>query len=422
MCDRATGLNTIAQMPTKLNPSRGIDNDTAGPQGVRLQRVMADSGVASRRDCEEMITRGLVEVNGRIVDHLPAFVDPAKDRIVVDGRPLKVARSMPDRGREGGRGARLGGRVYVMLHKPDRVLCTTRDEIGEPEGSARSGGGGAGGARTTVADLVQHPSGARLYPAGRLEYHTTGLVLLTNDGVLADRLTHARYGVTRTYRVTVKGRVSAELLGDLRRRLGVERSRVPSSAGVVGRVAGGRRIGAGGEPVDSVRLVREPGQMTTVGRDGVRTEVAATNSVIELTLREGKSRQLRAILEQMGAATRKITRTAIGPLRLRGVAVGEWRDLTREEVESLMRAAGLHGGGGGHGDAAGSEGQGGRSTRPKPGRAERGHRGGSGGPRKGSEGRDRRSSAGGGKGSQGRGGYGGKGQRGGRAERGGRRP
>ncbi|MFN7022305.1 MAG: pseudouridine synthase [Phycisphaerales bacterium] len=377
-------------MPRPTSKPGAPSTSSEQAAGVRLQRVMADSGVASRRDCEEMITRGLVEVNGRIVDHLPAFVDPAKDRIVVDGRPLKVARSKHEQVREGGRGARLGGRVYVMLHKPDRVLCTTKDEIGEPEGSTRQGMGAAGGARTTVADLVQHPSGARLYPAGRLEYHTTGLVLLTNDGVLADRLTHARYGVTRTYRVTVKGRVSAELLGDLRRRLGVERSRVPSSAGVVGRVAGGRRIGAGGEPVDSVRLVREPGQMTTVGRDGVRTEVAATNSVIELTLREGKSRQLRAIFEQMGAATRKLTRTAIGPLRLRGVAVGQWRDLTPEEVETLMRAAGLRGGGG-PGGAAGSEGKGGRSTRPKPGRAERGQGGGSGGARAGAEGRDRRS-------------------------------
>lgn len=305
---------------------------------------MADAGVASRRDCEEMITRGLVEVNGKIVDHLPAFVDPAKDRIVVDGQPLKIARKPP--GGENAAG-RLAGRVYVMLHKPDRVLCTTRDEVGDSNAGASFGGGGAGGARTTVTDLVQHPSGARLYPAGRLDYHTTGLVLMTNDGVLVDRLTHARYGVTRTYRITVKGRVSQELLRDLRRRLGVERSPAPTDRDVAGRVAGGRRINGEDRTPDSVRLVREPGQMTTIGRDGVRTEVPSINSVIEITLREGRSRQLKAILEQMGALTRKLTRTAIGPLRLRGVAIGQWRDLTREEVDTLMQSTGLTGGRGG---------------------------------------------------------------------------
>lgn len=294
---------------------RQPDPDASNQRGVRLQRVMADAGVASRRDCEEMIQKGLVEVNGEIADHLPVFVDPAKDRITVEGKLLKIAKPAQD----GSKG--LGGRVYVMLHKPDRVLCTTSDELGA------EGGGDGGAGRTTVIDLVNHSSGARLYPAGRLDYHTTGLVLMTNDGALADRLTHARYGITRTYRVTLKGRVSQELLSDLRRRLGVQPSR------------GGAAREDGG---DSVRLVRQPGEVLShVHRPDATGPMISPNSVIEITLREGKSKQLRPIIEQMGALVRKLTRTAIGPLRLRGVAVGEWRDLSQVEGDDLMVATGL---------------------------------------------------------------------------------
>lgn len=265
---------------------------------MRLQRVLADAGVASRRECEAMIERGLVEVNGVTVTRLPVFVDPARDRIAVDGRPLRGAASVPPVSR---RAARRSDRIYVMLHKPDRVLCTTRDDAPA-----------ADGARTTVLDLVRHRSGARLYPVGRLDYHSTGLVLLTNDGELADRLTHARYGVTRTYRVTVKGHVRPETLDDLRRRVGAD-----SNPGVDG--------------TRGVRIARSPG----TGPNGQ----VSSNTVLELTIREGKSRRLSAVLEQMGCIVRKLTRVGVGPLRLSGIAVGEWRDLTRDEVELLKRAA-----------------------------------------------------------------------------------
>lgn len=274
-------------------------------RGVRLQRVMADAGVASRRDCEAMIERGLVEVNGRVVTRLPVFIDPAVDRVAVDGRPLRIGR------RAGGAGntrrSARDDRLYIMLHKPDRVLCTTSDDTDE----SRS----RGGARTTVTDLVQPRSGARVYPVGRLDYHSTGLVLLTNDGELADRLTHARYGVTRTYRVTIKGDVRADILDDLRRRVG----KADPDDGNAGADRG-------------VRVARAP-------------TAESPNTVLEVTLREGRNRQLRAILEQMGCLVRKLTRVGIGPLRLRAVAVGEWRNLTREEVRSLRVAGGLTSGG-----------------------------------------------------------------------------
>lgn len=313
----------------RRRPTRGDSKPTPDAAGkVRLQRVMADSGVASRRDCEQMITDGLVEVNGERVDHLPVFVDPARDRIVVDGRPLKPIRAGQ---RAAGRGV-LPGRVYVMLHKPSRVLCTTSDDATDRSGVPLGGG------RTTVSELVQHSSGARLYPVGRLEYHATGLVLMTNDGALADRLTHARYGVTRTYRVTIKGRASSELLRDLRRRLAADNA-PPEPSPVAGRIGrnGRATIDSSTRPPDSVRIMRDP----AAAAPGGAPADASPNTVIEITLREGKSRQLRPILEQMGALVRKLTRVGIGPVRLRGVAVGQWRDLTPDEVSQLMQAGGL---------------------------------------------------------------------------------
>jgi 23S rRNA pseudouridine2605 synthase len=280
---------------------------------------MADAGVASRRDCEAMIEQGLVEVNGRIVNRLPVFVNPGSDRIVVDGQLLKLRRTDPAGPRRPINAS--SDRVYVMLHKPDRVLCTTSDE--SAESASR------GGARTTVTDLVQHRSGARIYPVGRLDYHSTGLVLMTNDGELADRLTHARYGVTRTYRVTIKGAIREDILDDLRRRIGKSASE-PTTAGAKPTAARTRAASAGDPPAEpcGVRIARAPGS-------------ESPNTVLEVTLREGRNQHLSAILEQMGCLVRKLTLVGIGTVRLRGVAVGEWRNLTREEVDDLRAAGGL---------------------------------------------------------------------------------
>lgn len=304
-------------MPRRSSPSNA---GTPPPSAVRLQRALADAGVASRRDCEKLIEAGAVEVNGERVQRLPVFIDPAVDRVRVDGQPIRLRR--PGDSRRG----TSAERVYIMLHKPSRVLSTTIDD--SPEG---------GGSRTTVLDLVRHPSGARLYPVGRLDYHSTGLVLLTNDGQLAERLTHARYGVTRTYRVTMKGRPNRELIEDIQRRIAAERPEVPAVIGRIGR-GGARPTGPSDSgPLDApgVRIVREAGSVA----DSRGSE--SPNAVLEITLREGKSRQLTSVLEQMGALVKKLTRVGIGPLRLRGVAVGQWRNLTRDEVAALRQSAGL---------------------------------------------------------------------------------
>ena len=248
-------------------------------RGVRLQKALAEAGVGSRRRCEDLIEQGAVEVNGRVVTDLPAWVDPAQDRIAVNGRPIRG----PER------------HVYVMLHKPRRTVTTMDDP----------------GGRRTVAEMVQHPSGARLAPVGRLDYDTGGLLLMTNDGTLTNLLTHPKYGVEKVYRVTLKGSLDAEAV----ERLG---------AGVY---LADRRDGA---TVGAARTA--PVRLKIVRRDRDRT-------VLDVTLKEGRNRQIRRMFADVGFPVRKLLRTQLGPLRLKGLAVGEWRELTRTELGEVRRAA-----------------------------------------------------------------------------------
>ncbi len=148
----------------------------------RLQKVMASAGVASRRQCEELILDGVVRVNRRVVDELPAFVDPDSDVITVDGRRIKLAE-----------------RVYYLLNKPKGVICTNRD----PQ------------KRRRAIDLV--PSSERVFCIGRLDADTTGLIILTNDAELTNQLTHPRYKVPKTYIATVKGRVDGQAVEKLKK-------------------------------------------------------------------------------------------------------------------------------------------------------------------------------------------------------------
>ena len=264
---------------------RGADAAPSGyrdaTRGERLQRVMADAGIASRRDCERMIEEGLVEVNGTLVATLPAWVDPEEDRIVVDGRPLP-APARP---------------IYILLNKPTRTLTSARDEPGAD--------------RRTVLDLVDHPGAGQLFPVGRLDFDTTGLLLLTNDGDLANRLTHPRYGVPKVYRALVKGQVDLDSIGSLEKGVKLTDRRD-------GKTIGASKTG----PVEVAVVHRE-----------------ADKTVVEVTIREGRNRQVRRMLAALGFPVKKLERIAMGPLRLKGVQRGYWRELTRGEVQALKRAA-----------------------------------------------------------------------------------
>ncbi|MFT5424011.1 MAG: 23S rRNA pseudouridine2605 synthase [Phycisphaerales bacterium] len=255
-------------------------------RGERLQKVLADAGVASRRAAEELIAKGSVEINGAIVTDLPAWVNPEADHIVVDGRP--IPKSKPRH-------------IYILLNKPARTLSTVEDEPGVD--------------RRTVTDLVDHPSAPRLFPVGRLDYDTLGLILLTNDGELANRLTHPRYGVPKTYRVKLKGKLG------------------PDAA---------KQIEEGIYLAD-----RKEGQTVGASRTShieiaiIRTERDATH--VELTLREGRNRQVRRMLAAVGFPVLKLERIGMGPLQLRGVARGQWRELTSAEIRNLRQAAAVPG-------------------------------------------------------------------------------
>ncbi|MCI0631460.1 MAG: rRNA pseudouridine synthase [Phycisphaerales bacterium] len=254
-------------------------------RGERLQRVMADAGVASRRGCEELIEAGEVRVNGHLVQSLPAWVDPGRDHVTVSGKPIK--------GRE--------LNVYVMLFKPRGVVSTNSD----PEGRRRA------------IDLVHHPARVRLYPVGRLDMESSGLLLLTNDGELANRLTHPRHEVHKLYEVTVAGALDE---GDVRRL----ESEISSNAR---RSSWGKKPGSKGS---SSRL-------TLVKKDRDRTRL-----MIELMESgEGRNRQIRRMMADLGHKVRKLRRVAMGPLKLRGLQPGQWRELTERELEELRKAAGL---------------------------------------------------------------------------------
>ncbi len=242
---------------------------------------MADAGVGSRRACEALIESGDVTVNGRLVTALPAWVDPEEDRIVVAGKPI----SQPDR------------KLYIMLNKPPRTLSTAKDEPGSD--------------RRTVTELVDHPAAPRLFPIGRLDYDTVGLILLTNDGELANRLTHPRYGVPKTYRVVVKGSLDEEAIKELERGIFLAQRKA-------GQTVGGSRTAH----VEIALVARE-----------------REKTIVELTLREGRNRQVRRMLAAVGYPVKKLERVGMGPVKLKGLARGQWRELTRDEIRLLKRAA-----------------------------------------------------------------------------------
>jgi pseudouridine synthase len=263
-----------------MDPQRQDNADYRdATKGERLQKVLARAGVASRRACEELIEQGVVRVNGQIIDALPAWVDLAKDKVTVKGKPIEGDER----------------KLYLMLYKPRNTVTTADDEAG----------------RRTVLDLIDHPSGNRLYPVGRLDFDTMGLLLLTNDGELANRMTHPSFGVHKTYRAIVKGVLDEPRISAMKRGIYLADRRD-------GETSGAKRTG----DVDIVVVRKE--------RD---------RTVVDLTLREGRNREVRRLFASIGCPVKKLTRTSMGPLHLKGLRLGEWRELTSTEVAALKRTA-----------------------------------------------------------------------------------
>ncbi len=266
----------------------------ARAEGVRIEKALADAGVASRRSCELAIRAGRVRVNGRPVRDLPCLVNPARDLIEFDGEVVDANR------REAGRAR---GRIYLMLNKPRGVISTARDSGGRPN----------------VVAMVQGavPPGERVYPVGRLDADSTGLVLLTNDGELAHRLAHPSHGAAKEYRVAVQGALPQESLDRLGR-------------GLFLADAGARTGGAKRARLEQLRVLRR-------SKDRRRGDLA----LLSVTLHEGQNREIRRLFARVGAKVRSLERVAIGPLRLGALRAGQFRRLRPEEVLALLRSVRL---------------------------------------------------------------------------------
>ena len=236
--------------------------------GVRLQKFLADAGIASRREGERLIQAGRVEVNGRVVTALGVRVEPERDQVRVDGRRVRSVER----------------RAYYLLNKPKGTITSVSD----PEG------------RPTVVELLQGVR-ERVFPVGRLDWSSEGLLILTNDGDLAYRLTHPANHVAKVYRVKVKGSVEEDDLRALRR----------------GLILDGRRT-------LPARVERISGQ---------------ANSWLEVTLYEGRKNQIRRMLDRLGHRVQKLKRIAIGPIRDRALKPGEWRRMTTDEIRRLREGS-----------------------------------------------------------------------------------
>jgi pseudouridine synthase len=236
----------------------------------RLQKILSQAGVASRRASEQLMIEGRVTVNGATVRELGTKADPVRDDIRVDGRRI----TLPDRHR------------YLLLNKPGGYVTTRSDPQRRP----------------TVIDLL---TGVReyVYPVGRLDFDTEGLLILTNDGDLAARLTHPSHGVARVYEARVLGIPDAHDVDRLARGVTIE------------------------------------GQRMTAADVHVMPSREDRHSVLKITLREGRNRQVRTMLEAIGHPVDHLRRVAIGPIRDHHLKLGRWRDLTEPEVAALKKAA-----------------------------------------------------------------------------------
>ena len=249
------------------------DHEAPGSSGglVRLNKYLADNGIASRRRADQLIADGQVMIDGELVTEVGTKVDPTAQRVEVDGVVLRP---------EGER------HNYYLLNKPAGVVCTNDPRETRPR----------------AIDLIGDRKKGRIFPVGRLDEDTVGLILLTNDGDFANKLAHPRYRVTKTYRVQVDGWITDDELEELR-------------AGV--RLAGSRAN------FEDVRLQKR----------------GDSSSSVTVVLREGKNREIRRVFAKLGLKVRKLRRTAIGPLQERGLKVGHWRPLLREEIDTLLEVS-----------------------------------------------------------------------------------
>ena len=232
---------------------------------MRLNKFLSNSGVASRRKSDELISQGKVFVNGKVVTELGLQINEKKDKVTVEGKQIKLPSSF----------------VYIKLNKPKGYACTAHDEKG----------------RKTIYELID--TDERLFSIGRLDYDTEGLILLTNDGDFANKVAHPKYAIEKEYRVTVEGQIKESELAVLRKGVVVDGERMPSA---------------------KVEFLSADDKFTK----------------LSVVIDEGQNRQIRRMFEAIGKSIRLLKRVRIGQVRLGGLKRGDYRDLTEDELNSLV--------------------------------------------------------------------------------------
>lgn len=250
------------------NTSNSSESSSSEQEGVRLQKVLASAGVASRRVCEQFIVAGKVRVNGKVVKELGTRINPEVDQVSVNGQPIQLDSS----------------RVYLALNKPYGVVSSMQDENGRPD---------------LTQFVVDYD---RVFNVGRLDAETTGLIIMTNDGDLAHKLAHPKFGVKKTYLAHVEGKVEAATIQKL---------------------------------LDGIEL--EDG---FIAADECRIkDLSVSESLIEIVLHSGRNRIVRRMLAEVGHPVIGLVRQQFGPIRLGHLKPGQVRDLNKLEISSLMKAA-----------------------------------------------------------------------------------
>lgn len=253
-----------------------FDGGGPGTSGIRLNKFLAQNGIASRRGADELIAKGHVSVDGEIVTELGRRIDPSTAKVDVDGVVLQPTGEAPR---------------YYLLNKPAGVVCTN-----DPRE-----------ARARAIDLITDKKKGRIYTIGRLDEDTEGLVILTNDGELANRVSHPRYGIKKVYWADVRGRIEETAIESMKK---------------------GVRLAEGWGAFEAVEIVRR----------------SALRSILRVTLSEGKNREVRRVFAALDLPVRSLRRIRIGPLEDRKLKLGQWRRLSSSEVGALLAATRPHAG------------------------------------------------------------------------------
>lgn len=235
----------------------------------RLQKFLAEAGIASRRKCEELITLGKVSVNGKVVTTLGVKINPEKDKVFYNGKLVEKQEE----------------KVYILLNKPIGYVTTAKEQFG----------------RDKVLDLVK--INKRLVPVGRLDMYTSGALILTNDGDFVYKVTHPKHEITKTYTVTLKGKVTEDEINLLRNGVRIEDDFITSPA--------------------KVKKIME--------------DIEKNRTRLEIVIHEGKNRQVRKMCEKIGKHVLALHRAKIGNINVKDLSLGKWRYLTEKEVESLIK-------------------------------------------------------------------------------------